>query len=606
MKKVITHILIWTMLLSCISITGCKKVDVSDIASGKYISDIYTDKAAYQPGENAALICEITNPNTKKIKAHLKYTVKKLGETIDVFQTDAEVEASGSKEIKSSWTVPDKDFTGYAVETELYIGQKLIDYDMTAIDVSSDWNVFPRYAYLTKYGQRSEEETTEILNNLLKYHINGLFYYDHLDRHDKPLAGTVDNPDEKWRNLAQTDTYKSTIDDLIRIGHSMNMKSFSYNLIFGAYADYGKIGVQKEWGLFKDNTHTQQDFYPLPNMWETSKLYLMDPGNTGWQDYYIQRCRDLLSIFDFDGIQVDSVGARQYTIYDYNGNVVQLDKRYSGMLSRLKSEIGKKIIFNAVSGYGQEDVAANVDLDIMFTEVWPNSNKTYNTLKDAVDTDNRLGGGRKGVVIPAYMDYKRHSQIGEFGTPGILYTDAAIISSGGDHLELGDTGMLSCEYYPGKTLSMSDDLTKALRNYYTFMTAYENLLRGGGFNEQIRRTYFNDDICSTNASKGEVWSFTKVNESANCEVLNLINLKDVNSTEWVDNKGDQPAPTVIDKPLIRQYVKQDISSVKFASPDYEQGYMQSLQFTQNEDSKGKYIEFTIPSLEYWSMVMISY
>ena len=52
------------------------------------------------------------------------------------------------------------------------------DYRMTAIDVSSDWNRFPRYGYITKLDYRSDEEIATTLNRLKKHHINGLFYYD--------------------------------------------------------------------------------------------------------------------------------------------------------------------------------------------------------------------------------------------------------------------------------------------------------------------------------------------------------------------------------------------------------------------------------------------
>lgn len=600
-----------------LGVTGCEKSPSPDesgtegtisssIISGRYLHDVYTDKSCYDPGGRAVLISQVYNPGVEPLEAQVRYTVKHLGQVMDTLEKTVTIDVADTEEVRMVWTAPEEDFTGYSVEVQVLQGEELLDYEMTAVDVSSDWNVFPRYGYLTKFGRRSYEETQELLTELSKYHINGLFYYDHIDRHDKPLAGTPDDPAESWTNLANQEVYKSTIDDLIRVGHQLNMKSFSYNLIFGAYPDYESLGIQTEWGMFKDRTHTEFDFHPLPTTWKASQIYLMDPANKGWQDYYIQAYKDFLSVFDFDGIQVDSLGARGYPIYDYNGNELQLDLRYSELLDRMTKELDTKIIFNAVSEYGQEDVASKVDLDIMFAEVWPWSHKSYNSLKDAVNNSRRLLGNDRGVVLPAYMDYDIKSNGGEFNLPGVLYTNAVIIASGGQHLELGDNGMLSSEYYPGTTLKMSRDLVKATRNYYTFMTAYENVLRGGGLEEVTTRTYVNDEFCSLAGAQGEIWSFTKVKSEKNLEVLHLINLQDVENLEWVDRNGTQTAPQVMTNVKVKQYVQKPAASVLVASPDYQQGMMQEVPFTAGSDDKGDYIEFEIPHLEYWTMSVIQY
>lgn len=614
MKKLLAGLLAGVMVLG---VTGCEKSPSPDesgtegtisssIISGRYLHDVYTDKSCYDPGGRAVLISQVYNPGVEPLEAQVRYTVKHLGQVMDTLEKTVTIDVADTEEVRMVWTAPEEDFTGYSVEVQVLQGEELLDYEMTAVDVSSDWNVFPRYGYLTKFGRRSYEETQELLTELSKYHINGLFYYDHIDRHDKPLAGTPDDPAESWTNLANQEVYKSTIDDLIRVGHQLNMKSFSYNLIFGAYPDYESLGIQTEWGMFKDRTHTEFDFHPLPTTWKASQIYLMDPANKGWQDYYIQAYKDFLSVFDFDGIQVDSLGARGYPIYDYNGNELQLDLRYSELLDRMTKELDTKIIFNAVSEYGQEDVASKVDLDIMFAEVWPWSHKSYNSLKDAVNNSRRLLGNDRGVVLPAYMDYDIKSNGGEFNLPGVLYTNAVIIASGGQHLELGDNGMLSSEYYPGTTLKMSRDLVKATRNYYTFMTAYENVLRGGGLEEVTTRTYVNDEFCSLAGAQGEIWSFTKVKSEKNLEVLHLINLQDVENLEWVDRNGTQTAPQVMTNVKVKQYVQKPAASVLVASPDYQQGMMQEVPFTAGSDDKGDYIEFEIPHLEYWTMSVIQY
>ena len=295
-KRLLAAVLACVMILGT---AGCEKNPGPDASgsggegepamiTGRYLHDVYTDKSCYEPRDKAVLISQVYNPGVETLEAKVTYTVKHLGQVMETLEKTVSVAVADTQEVRMVWATPDQDFTGYAVEVRVSEGETLLDYEMTAVDVSSDWNVFPRYAYLTKFGRRSYDETQELLAGLSKYHINGLFYFDHIDRHDRPLAGTPDNPAETWTNLANQLVYKSTIDDLIKAGHQLNMKSFSYNLIFGAYPDYESVGVKTEWGMFKDQNHTEFDFHPLPSTWKASKIYLMDPANKGWQDYYFQ------------------------------------------------------------------------------------------------------------------------------------------------------------------------------------------------------------------------------------------------------------------------------------------------------------------------------
>ena len=605
-RKIVSLITTGGILLM-LMFTGCGGQDTSaQIESGRYIKDVWTDKSAYSPGEKAVVNVQIHNPEAEVLTGKVVLTVKKWNKVVDTIEKEFSAKADETSDVTAEWTAPDADFTGYAVQLDLFRGKELLDYEMTAVDVSSDWNVFPRYAYLTKFTKKQNDNVRSTLEDLRKYHINGLFFFDHLHRHDQPLSGTAENPDETWENLARVKISKQTVDNLIDTGHELGMKSFSYNLIFGAYTDYETLGIKTEWGIFKDKNHTEFDFHPLPDNWKTKNILLMDPGHKEWQDFYLAQYKEFLKVFKFDGIQVDSLGSRPYDIFHYNGDPLKLDVRYSELLNRMVDELDTKIIFNAVSEYGQQDVGEKVPLDIMFAEVWPWSHTSYMSLKETVDNGQRLIGNGRGVVVPAYMDYEYKKSAMEFNTPGIMYTNAVLLASGGQHLELGDAGMLSSEYYPARTLKMSDELTKATRNYYTFMTAYENLLRGGGFEEVITRSYVNDRLCSGSGAKGEVWSFTKVKEKENLEVLNLINLKDVVNTEWVDNEGKQSAPKAIKNAKIKHYVQKEAANILAASPDYRQGLMDEIKFTKGSDSKGKYVEFELPSLEYWSMVVIQY
>ena len=70
-----------------------------------------------------------------------------------------------------------------------------------------------------------------------------------------------------------------------------------------------------------------------------------------------------------------------------------------------------------------------------------------------------------------------HLTLGEFEEHSVRLADAMMFASGATHIELGDTNqMLAHEYYPNHSKSMRNSLKAAMRDYYSFATAYENLL----------------------------------------------------------------------------------------------------------------------------------
>ena len=177
------------------------------------------------------------------------------------------------------------------------------------------------------------------------------------------------------------------------------MNSYLYNLIFGAYADYEESGVKPEWGLYRDASHTEQDYHgDFADSWATKRLYLFNPANQEWQDYYLDVTEEALAIFPYDGIQVDSLGGRG-VLYDYNGTAVELKDTYASLLNRMTDELDTRVIFNPVSGYGMMEALKDTDYDIVYEEVWPWETGTYGSLKSEVDYLRGRMKDDTGIVI---------------------------------------------------------------------------------------------------------------------------------------------------------------------------------------------------------------
>lgn len=574
-------------------------VDLSQVASpGTYIRQMTTDRSMYSPGETIRAELVFSEAGRGAGSGRLVLVLRHLGQTL--WQQEMAI-APASSGVSFQVPAPEKDFTGYSLEARLYLDGTLADYRMTGVDVSSDWNVFPRYGYVTRM-DRPAGEVAQALERLKNHHINGLFYYDVFDTQEKPLAGTVDNPADTWYTLNRSLARRQTLLDTIETGHRLNMKSFFYNLIFGAYDDYEQAGVSPEWGMYCDQRHLEQDVHDISGIgWETEKFWLMNPANRMWQDYYINAHRELFSVYPYDGIQVDSLGPRGKR-YDYEGKEFRLDDAYVPMLNRLVKELDKKVIFNPVSAYGMEPQLKAVDYDIVYMEVWPSDTPDFASLKEKVDGIYRENSGRRGTVIAAYMNYDAPKSE-NFNRPSINYVNAVLMSAGASHLELGDTGMLSSEYYPGNSMQITSGLAEDIRRGYDFLVAYENLLRGTGLTQVRDETFVKGRRTGSDFKPGNVTSFTRIRRQAgepDREILHLLNFNGAAHDSWVDKGLAQTEPETMEQVTVSHYCAWTPSRIWMASPDYQEGICQEIPFTQQNGT----VTFTLPYLKYYTMIVM--
>lgn len=88
-------------------------------------------------------------------------------------------------------------------------------------------------------------------------------------------------------------------------------------------------------------------------------------------------------------------------------------------------------------------------------------------------------------------------------------------------------------------------------------------------------------------------------------MLNLINLIGETNIDWQDVDGTYPVPTAQTNFTTKYYYGSTVpSSVQVSSPDINNGTAQSLSFTQSSDGGGNYVQFTVPSLAYWDMIIV--
>ncbi|MDX1760942.1 MAG: glycoside hydrolase family 66 protein [Christiangramia sp.] len=536
------------------------------------------DKAKYNPGEEVTFSVNGTHQNTM-----VRY--KYLGEVV------AEENLASRT---WTWTPPSEDFRGYMVELVKTTGGEETVLGTLGVDVSSDWTKFPRYGFLSEFGNVSPAERSYVLNNLKDYHINGLQYYDWHSKHHIPLPTDENgNPAESWTDLFNREVYFETVEDYVESAKGKNMASMFYNLLFGAWHPEEDDGFEEEWLIFNDRIHNSINKHSLGDLGD---ILITDPSNEEWQSYIFEETEVVYSNLDFAGWHLDQLGNRG-TVYDYNGYEVQLPDTYQDFLTELNQEFpDKKMVLNAVDQYGQKEIL-NSPVDFAYTEVW--SRYQYQDLVEVIKENYEFSDGELNTVLAAYMNYD--SQEGNFNTPSVLMADAVIFAFGGSHLELGEH-MLSSEYFPNTKLSMTSELREKLKEYYDFQVAYQNLLRDGGTFNMPSISTSSEDVTLNQWPPVFSQTATVGKQFNDKQVVHLLNFDGASTLQWRDNSKIQTAPNVREFFEVQIEASQTPSKVWFASPDVHGGASQELEFTQT----GNTISVEVPYLEYWSMIVLEY
>ncbi|TYR74484.1 hypothetical protein FZC79_13470 [Rossellomorea vietnamensis] len=558
------------------------------IESGEWVSSLNTDKAAYAPGDKV----KFTLTLQEKVKeGSLLIQYKHLDDQVE----EQEVTLSDSQEVTWEWTPEKEDFKGYMAEVYVKDGKDVVDHQNIAVDVSSDWSKFPRYGYLADFFAMEEGEQEAIIDKLNRFHLNGIQFYDWQFKHEKPLKMENGEVAQTWPDIANREVSKKTIEKYIELAHEKNMKAMNYNLLFGSYENFEEEGVKKEWGIFRDPDMDDQDKHPLPENW-ASDIYLMDPSNEEWQTHLINAEKEVFDHLNFDGWHVDQLGDRG-VLWNGQGKTIDLAQTYVPFLERAKAELDVDFVMNAVSQYAQGYIASQAPVNFLYSELW-DGHTTYDSLKKVIDQNSKYSKGELNTVLAAYMNYDLSNSKGEFNAPGVLLTNSVIFASGGAHLELGEN-MLSKEYFPHKNLEITDELNDQLTSYYDFTVAYENLLRDGA-EEVEKEVSIEGQEVTASPELGALWSFVKKKDKQ--EIIQLINFTDAASMEWRDNDGSQPEPSVKEELKVTIKTDGDVDKVWTASPDLYEGSAMELEFKQKGDS----LEFTLPSIKYWDMVVVEY
>ena len=578
-------------VLYAVLLYACHKpASMASSGMARYDADtavmITTDKACYSPGEIVSFTSDKVLPATARIRYR---------------QTGILIAEIGFNGKNWTWTAPATDFTGYMVDIySIENGAEKI-YGSTAVDVSSDWSHFPRYGFLSWFNQIPSMTMDSIIGSISRYHLNGVQFQDWEFKHHLPLAGTVNSPADSWKDIANRDNYRATVQYYINGFRTRNIRSMAYNQIYAALSDAAADGVSDQWYMYTDQKHTNKEVIPLPSPQFKSGLYLLDPSNSNWQNYIASKTNDAYTAYNFDGYQVDQMGNLNTNLYNYGGDAIKLDNTFLPFLQSMKLlSPSKKLVMNAVSQYGEEVSISKAPVDFLYTEVWP-PQEAFDDLRTTIRNNDSWSNNAKKTVLAAYMNYNIAGQPGYFNTPGILLADAVIFAFGGSHLELGDH-MLCKEYFPNSNLQMKPDLQQSIIHYYDFLTGYENLLRDGGSFNTPSLISSDGKVTLNNWPPGTGQVSIIGKDMGSRQIIHFINFVNAANLEWRDTNATQVVPNTLQNLSFVLSLSKPLSKLWMASPDINGGVSQAVPFKQS----GNTVSFTLSSLQYWDMLVAEY
>lgn len=594
------------------SLILCPCAPAQQTPGGRHITDVFTDKARYAPHEKVTVLVQLAEQSSHDGNEILKLSAWHLGERIghDFFQAISPA-APTPGPVSIQWIPPDEDFSGYLLQVQLVSSRgETLDTGYTAVDISSQWNRFPRYGYLAHYSTSEGAAPQEWIAILNKFHIDGLEFYDFENRHENPLAGTVEHPALEWKDIAGRPVERNVLDGFLDAAHNDNMMSMAYNTSYCAYSDAftNGSGVMLQWATWPkaDGPRTLQTAMALNldggDQWKTHRLVYMNQDSAQWQNFLFEKMAELFRVYPFDGWHIDTFGTEGG--YSFDGNYVNFVEGFPSFVDHAHDFLHKRVVLNTVNALGQAGMAHSA-ADFVYSELW-DDHETYSSIVDAAEQVH-TASPTAGLVFAAYLQRQQKGRPEPkttfFNPPSVLLADATIFASGASHIELGDgSRLLSSEYFPADTrFTVSSELSAQLRHYYDFLTAYENVLR---YNVAVAPATVSiaGQAFSANGVPNAIWTLARQKDRR--IIIHLINLLGSADIHWRDTGAERPEAPLLQQLRLRIYLDGDIAHAGWASPDFDGGMFHPLVLTHGNESGERYIELVVPSLKYWDTIIL--
>ncbi|MBM7642131.1 glycoside hydrolase family 66 protein [Streptococcus loxodontisalivarius] len=646
------------------TVSEASSEEVQNLNQDQYLSDPIASKASYQQGQEVTYQVQVSNETSTEQALTLSLSLAKANQVVAELQQQSPLLAVGQS-YGMTMTIPAElleNNQGYLVTFGLLDSQgQLLTEKRVGLSVEEDWTVFPRYAAIA--GSPASDNSL-LVSNLPKYeqelnllssmNINSYFFYDVYHTTTDPLPDLAEF-DQEWNSWSHSKVETAAVKSLVDQVHESGAKAMLYNMMA---ADSNPKNPTFSPGTMVYNFYDEGYGDPGQPMTYSIKgnefQVYYNPADKDWQTYIANQMLAAMQRYGFDGWQADTIGDNRVTsLEDAGSNDLErsfmMSDTYANFLAYVKEVFGSDyyVTLNDVNG---ENIYKTFESpqDVLYTELWPNGRSaikgrlqtSYGDLKARIDQAFDYTG--KSLVVAAYIeepefDYEQDwlplngaaRDVKEglgFQADAALLVDAVIAASGGYHMTLSaianpkaDLSLLQTAYYPTQTLTVSDELLSKLYNYQQFITAYENLLRGGLTNDAtdlVKSQTNSGNLLSTDSSGtsgNQVWTFSKSNDDV--KTIQLINLMGIDA-DWKDQEGyanNKTPRTQSDFQVIYKLTGYSLEEAEImaaqtylTSPDnWLTSSVIALETTLSLAEDGTPIlTIQVPRLELWDMIFI--
>ncbi|MBS1021888.1 dextranase [Gluconobacter cerinus] len=613
--------------------------------SGPLIQSINTDLSHYAAGSTSQIAVTLKNTTGATFTGTLSASVTGRGVSVgspSVASVTGLANGATTTLTLQIANTPNVNWQGYFVDiVAADANGHQMDREATGIDVSSDWWTYPRQCWFvgafTDWGGWSPSKiygTPEAdIKSLNAYKCNHLQVYNLLYRWHQPWINQ-----DSWINGDGMNVSVPLLKRSIAAAKRLGMGTLFYTPIYSANKGIAPnfqndgTGVNLAWAVFTNNCGATNSC-TVADAWNFStNIAIMNTQNPGWQKYWAQQAMLAKRALGFDGFFGDTYGSIQLALWDINGNRMNNDKMYSSFITSVTNQATMPMVINPAGSYMEQDLVQSGRELYHFDERWNNSSDianfgTFLTKARQVwgwanRTPNNIGldwdmGMNKTLGASSSCTINGGSTGCTFNTPGVLYQEAAILSTGAHHAWIVDGQMgpsdgarfISNDDYPiSNMLSPKADMVQGEYDYQNFGVAYEKLLRLNiSASTAAAPSITSGATGSTTAAAGSVWMFQ--NHRSGFDILHLLNYQQMSTASFNDvndNAANAAAPTTTGALQLKMYYTSGgtLGDLYTASPDVNHGAPVKLSYATGSDSSGSYITFTLPSLKFWDMVWL--
>lgn len=559
--------------------------------------EVTSNKVTYEPGEDVVITVFVKNKQRKPLEnVDVDFVVKDaLGTPLyDASEVIDQIGVASVGRASVVWRAGDGAPRGYALDVVVKAGGGCVERGRVVFDVA-DWTRVPRYGFFAVFGYKGlevapdEAYVAEKVADMAKFHINCIQFYDWFEYHGNYAPQREGR--YNIRGLSKRIDAEKVLEK-VDYARRFGMKCMAYVVVY-TVADL--ISDQHpDWAL------TDEAGKPLTFGGDDFVLYYVNPAREcGWHDFAMDQFKRSMRLFGWDGVHIDQYDSF-YSAYwrgahvDLTGPIIDFVDDAREAVRQVDADAAA--VFNAINT-NPSDLIKRSKQDFVYVETW--TTPSYGDVASLVRRCRAQSGG-KAVVLAAYTPHSSSKS-------AILLLDAVIFANQGLHIEVGEGNCILADPYFPEYDVLPAEVVEALRKYYGHITRYGEYIYGGDVESVEDGAVVTNFPCSATpeADKVYVVNYRRVQGGEPAELIShLVNFRGVGSMSWKgpQDKGQQPVPTELRDVQVRVPLPEGkrVVAVYLASPDLGVGDPEGLGFSV----EGGFVGFTVPSLSYWSTVIV--